>query len=617
MAVHGSRPARRDLDETLGAQEARGVAGTHDDPIQAIEDLPGLSRPAFDSGQLVVWGSAPQDTQAFVDGVPVPQLFHGSSLRSTVNGDLVRSVTLSPGAYGADYGRSLGGIVRVETADLPSSGAHGAVRADTLDGAAIATAAPTDRVRLAVAGRYGWIAGLLEAVDAADVGDYFSIPQYRDYQAKAQWAMRSGESLDFVVLGSGDDLTRTLPDADPAHARSQATHTAFQRVYLHYRRTLDDGSSVEVVPWLGFDSNTLDDRFGDRPASLDQATWRWGVRASHRSRLAPGVRLALGLDVDASSASLHRNGSLGIPPREGDLVVFGQPPGADTNTDRWNASMVGVAPYASLDLDLGPLALTPGVRFDSYLLGASRQTPRAGQTPSIGLSHLDGVIEPNLAARLKVTSNWALIASAGLYSQPPAAADLSAVFGTPSLGPESAAEATLGETLRLTSRLTAEVLAFYKAMDSLAVRDPSPTPHLAQALLQDGVGRAYGIQWLVRQQPWHGFSGWIAYTIRAASGAMPPTPRGGSSTTTSRTCSRSSRARRSAHGRSVCACATREACRAIRWSARSTTRTTTRTSRSSARRTRFACPTSGSSICGSTRTSRSARARACVCTSRP
>ena len=38
----------------------------------------------------------------------IPALFHGSALRSTVNGDLVRDVTLTPGAYGADYGRALG-----------------------------------------------------------------------------------------------------------------------------------------------------------------------------------------------------------------------------------------------------------------------------------------------------------------------------------------------------------------------------------------------------------------------------------------------------------------------------------------------------------------------------
>ena len=52
-------------------------------------------------------------------------------------------------------------------------------------------------------------------------------------------------------------------------------------------------------------------------------------------------------------------------------------------------------------------------------------------------------------------------------------------------------------------------------MSGLAVqRDPAPTPrYLAEALLQQGDGRAYGVQFFLRQQPWHGFFGWVACTL--------------------------------------------------------------------------------------------------------
>jgi hypothetical protein len=110
------------------------------------------------------------------------------------------------------------------------------------------TGAAGDRVRVAIAGRISWLDGVLRAVDAPDVGDYFAIPRYSDYQAKAQFALRERESLDLVVLGSGDDLTRVIPDLDPAHARSERANSAFQRVYLRYRHLLDDGSEIDVVP---------------------------------------------------------------------------------------------------------------------------------------------------------------------------------------------------------------------------------------------------------------------------------------------------------------------------------------------------------------------------------
>jgi TonB family protein len=500
-------------DLVVSAEQASKVVGTQGDPIKVLENLPGLSRPSFGSGQLIVWGSGPGESRTYVDGVEIPALFHGSALRSTVNGDLVKSVTLTPGAYGAEYGRAIGGMVRVETKDLPETGVHGYVGADTLDASGMATATLGDRVRVGVAARYGWLDQVLRAVDAPHIDQFFAIPRYSDYQSKMQVALRRGETLDAVVLGSTDSLSEVIPDADPARVRSETTRTAYQRFYLHYRRIFDDGAYVDVVPYFGRDQSSLDARFGVNPATLEERTRRWGLRAAHRSRPADFIAMTLGADVDGSSAAVFRQGSMLIPPREGDISVFGQPPGGDTDTDAWNAGVVDVAPYVVADMTVGPLSVTPGLRLDGYILQTSRQTPRVGATPSVGFEQLDAKLEPRISARLRASPRLSFLGSAGMYSQPPDPADLSAVFGNPKLGPESADHASVGESLTLTPTLSLETVAFYKRMSGLAVRDPSPTPKLTEALLQQGVGRAFGVQVLLRQQPWHGFFGWIAYTV--------------------------------------------------------------------------------------------------------
>ena len=98
------------------AKQAEMVAGTAGDPAKIVEDLPGVARASLGSDPLAVWGSPASDTRVTVDGVEIPSLFPGDALRSTINGGLISSVTLTPGAYGADYGRALGGIVQVEIA---------------------------------------------------------------------------------------------------------------------------------------------------------------------------------------------------------------------------------------------------------------------------------------------------------------------------------------------------------------------------------------------------------------------------------------------------------------------------------------------------------------------
>jgi hypothetical protein len=513
VVVTGVRRHHGATDVTVSSSEARETPGTAGDPAKIIESLPGIARSGFGSDELVLWGASPGDSRILVDGVEIPRLFHGSGIRSTVNGDVLANVTLSPGAYGAEYGRAIGGLVRLDTRELPADGPHATLDASTLDGSAFMSAPAGERIRVGLAARYGWVDRTLDLVDAADVTTYVAVPRYADFQGKAQFALRGGESLDLVALGSTDELEESVPAADPARVQERETKDSFERIYLHYRRKFDDGAEVDVTPWIGWDMARSDAHFGSNPADLDRHSFRAGLRAEHRSRAWKAATLSLGLDTASDRATLTRQGSLTVPPREGDIAVFGEAPGDDTNADSWQTLLLDVAPYVNLDFTLGRFSIAPGLRFDGYLTEASRETPRVGRTPPIGHSEFQGLLEPRVAVRYRLSDRVQLLAAAGRYSQPPAAEDLSAVFGNPTLGVESATHASFGESAELGDALSLTTVGFYRRESDLAVRDPSPTPKLAQALLQNGSGQSYGVQILARLRPWHGFSGWISYTV--------------------------------------------------------------------------------------------------------
>ena len=523
IVVTGLRPTRDANELRLGANAARREAGTQGDPVKAIENLPGLARSSFGSEQLVLWGAAPEASRIYVDGVEIPQLFHESGIRSTLNGALIQSITLTPGAYGANYGRGIGGMVRIETRALPEDGAHASVDVNTLDGSLLIAAPLSARVRVAVAGRLGWLAQTLGWVTAKDVGAYFAVPDYSDYQAKLELALRARESVDLSVLGSADEFSHLAPSSDPGRVRSSTQRRGFERLFARYRRSFGDDVKIEVVPWLGRDRDNSEARSGSTVSGLDQQITRWGLRAEHESRLAAQLILRLGVDSASSHARLVRDGSLTIPHREGDLFVFGQAPGADTNHDDWQVTVLDVAPYASVDWARGPFSVTAALRFDGYLIEASRKTPRVGQTPSLAEARFDTELGPRVSARYRLSEQVTFFAALGAYSQPPAAQDLSAVFGSPSLGPETARHASLGETLNLSETLSASVTGFYEALSNLVVRDPSPTPALARALVQTGSGRSYGLQASLRQSLRFGFFGSLACTLSRSERRAAPT----------------------------------------------------------------------------------------------
>jgi TonB family protein len=511
--VRATRIKKETVQTVIRTEEARRVPGTQGDTLKVVQNLPGVARSAFGSGAIIVWGSAPRDTRVNIDGVEVPALYHVGGLRSTINSDLVKSIDLVPGGYGAEYGRGLGGLVRVETRPLPQSGVHGYVAADVLDASAMLTAAIGKRFRIGLAGRYSYLDKLLGAVTSQDIGDFFPIPRYDDYQAMATLSLGKDEELSAVFLASDDHLRRSIASADPAAVRTENTDTSFYRLFVRYSRILPDGASVVITPSLGYDTTKSTTKFGAVPTLAESEALRYGLRASYRRRPARWLTLSLGLDLAGQLAQSHRSGSLEIPPREGDLFVFGRPPGDDVNADRWTTHIADAAPYVFFEIALGKLTLVPGLRFDAFVLEGSQSTPPVQGTTPIGFSHFEYGIDPRLQVNYRPHKRVSISAAVGLYHQAPDSDELSAVFGNPSLGLSRALHVSLATSVKITGTLSCEVVGFYKQLEDLASRNELPTPPLAQALTQDGFGRSYGGQILLRQELWKGFFGWITYSI--------------------------------------------------------------------------------------------------------
>ncbi|MBW1755697.1 MAG: hypothetical protein JRJ80_05955, partial [Deltaproteobacteria bacterium] len=70
------------MKRTIDKDELTRIPGTRGDALRAVELLPGVARPPFGIGLLIVRGSAPQDSESFIDGIPVPLIYHFGGLTS-------------------------------------------------------------------------------------------------------------------------------------------------------------------------------------------------------------------------------------------------------------------------------------------------------------------------------------------------------------------------------------------------------------------------------------------------------------------------------------------------------------------------------------------------------
>ena len=126
--MKGDRPPREVTRRTIGREEMAQSAGTYGDALLSLQNLPGVARPPPFSGALVVRGSAPQDTNVYIDGTNVPLAYHFGGLSSVVPTELLDRIDFYPGNYSAQYGRGMGGVVDVGLRDPSKDHYHGLVR---------------------------------------------------------------------------------------------------------------------------------------------------------------------------------------------------------------------------------------------------------------------------------------------------------------------------------------------------------------------------------------------------------------------------------------------------------------------------------------------------------
>jgi len=110
----------------LEQREITRIAGTNGDALRSIENMPGVARPPFIAGGLIIRGSAPADTDIFVDGTAIPIAYHFGGLSSVIPSELLTRIDFYPGNFGPEYSRALGGWTLATTlATIASSIIYG------------------------------------------------------------------------------------------------------------------------------------------------------------------------------------------------------------------------------------------------------------------------------------------------------------------------------------------------------------------------------------------------------------------------------------------------------------------------------------------------------------
>ena len=300
--VEGEREVLEVTRRTLQRQQLTSVPGTFGDPLRVLQTLPGMQRPPFGLGLLLVRGGNPDDTGIFVDGHEVPSLYHFLGGPSIFNVEMLESIDLYPGGFPARFGRHHGGAVALELRPTKSDGVHGSAKVDFIDAGGYVRAPITENLSFAFAGRRSYIDVFLGFVlPEPDPGAQRIVtPIYYDYAGRLDYNLKENGRLSLFAIGSSDTLHVLDSDADAMVSTDLDTAVKFFRVIASYQRSLGGDLKLTLSPAWGRDTVTFSGAQAEASGpftSVSLVNNTMSYRARVHGRASKSVVVDTGLDV--------------------------------------------------------------------------------------------------------------------------------------------------------------------------------------------------------------------------------------------------------------------------------------------------------------------------------
>ncbi|MGB8329105.1 MAG: TonB family protein [Polyangiales bacterium] len=491
-AVIEAQP-REVVKRTIDREELTRIPGTRGDALRAVELLPGVARPPFGIGLLIVRGSAPGDSEAFIDGTPVPLIYHFGGLTSVYNSYMLEKIDFFPGNFSVRYGRRIGGIVEVTTKDPARDRVHGVAELSIIDTFVTVEAPLGDKVSIAGGLRRSFIDLVLPALLPSDVG-VRQAPVYIDYQFKLNFYPSKRDRVRISAYGSSDRLELILNQAsgdDPSIRGTTQFATSFYNNQVDWTRNIGDKVRQQLQFNVG--PSKIGFQLGEEFLLEGSFTQTYG-RGEWQYQITDKVQLTTGLDI--YTAPVH-------------LVYYGAQPGATEGGGSGQGSLAG---QEKVFADVTSVVFRPGIYLESGMQLGKFTLLNLG----LRLDYFKDInafaVDPRLTTIFTVATQMRVKLGVGIFSQPPEFQESDTTIGNPNLDPIQAVHVGAGWEYDAFPGVRFGVEGFYKYLWDRAI----PTPNgEAPYYVTGGIGRIYGAEFSMHLRPATGrqYFGYLSYTL--------------------------------------------------------------------------------------------------------
>lgn len=503
-------------ERVLTRDQLKKMPGAGRDPMAAIQSLPGVvhTTPQFGAGDQaqvpVLRGASAEDSVLYLDGLPVPIIFHSLSGFSITGDALVDKAYLHPAAVTARYGDLTGGVVGLELRS-PRSDRVGGFLDPGIGLFSFGLEGPiTKKSRFYVGLRRSYYDVFLKLVIPEDAPiDFATAPFFQDQQIILEADPTPWLKLGLGYIGTIDGLR--LLDSEPEEDEDPLIFdlkTDMHRIYVRADFSNERGFTNRIHPAITFWGTEF--QFTDVFQTSNRHTTFHLFDDLHLP-LFKWLSIDAGASLEVDRLRQTQNTPIGIREDTGPRATLSDDEnlrGSELDTRTW------VGGYISLPIRPIPqITIAPELRVDWF-------------------SSIDEFV-PQFRARMGVEPHKRVRISlaGGRYLQAPSSEELSEVTGNPDLGPEGAWHLNLGVKLAPADWIDLDLQGYVKFLDDQAVSsieaasfasftefgdvsgeaEEDPTHGLSNS----GVGRIYGAEAFVRFGLLRkvGITGWLGYSL--------------------------------------------------------------------------------------------------------
>ena len=475
--------------QVLGSAELQNLRGVlADDPLRAVQVLPGVAAGDDLRSEFTVRGSAFANINMTVDGFATPHILHtvravedysGSGSVAMINSDVLQDVSLLSGGYPQRFGNRTGAEIDFRLREGSRDRTHARLAISGTNASAVfeGPLGATKRGSWLVSARQSYLDLLAKRIDDGNLQFGFT-----DAQAKGTYDVSQTQRLELTLLGGRSRAVNHSGEVDEED--SFVGRNASVVLITGWRLTKPRAIvAVRALAATNSFSNTASDDVRIDDGSDRQAAVRvdGGFAASRRLYLEGGA--------DSEWTTEHRMRQRSSAGRYRLINDF-------------TGDAVRNGGYVQARFSAGVVTLVPGLRADRWSLTG------------------DATSSPWLQAQVALPASFTVRAAAGRYEQFPAFEQVIGTLASTSTRPLRAEQYDLGIEQRLGDAVRWQVTV-YDREEAGYFRRPLAETRLVNNLLVRGQrgarfeqtmeSFARGIEVLLQRKSVSGTSGWISY----------------------------------------------------------------------------------------------------------